>query len=295
MRGKQGCHTVKILSGGITPAGAGKTCGNSDYNVKFKDHPRRCGENALSVTALSVHAGSPPQVRGKPPEGTVNLKTKRITPAGAGKTKNQSRLFRDIRDHPRRCGENIYTKSSARQRIGSPPQVRGKPTLLPVCIDRVRITPAGAGKTRCFSNHGWLTRDHPRRCGENREHPHGVYVLAGSPPQVRGKHIYEKLRKAKNRITPAGAGKTHAFARVHRPSKDHPRRCGENSMFFKSWLVNSGSPPQVRGKPRASAWGVRAGGITPAGAGKTDLRFANLEGAEDHPRRCGENQVTLRD
>ena len=173
--------------------------------------------------------------------------------------------------------------------------MRGKRSFSNGTVSSRRITPAGAGKTARRHGQPENQKDHPRRCGENEKPIAALSRHSGSPPQVRGKHIYEKLRKAKNRITPAGAGKTHAFARVHRPSKDHPRRCGENSMFFKSWLVNSGSPPQVRGKPRASAWGVRAGGITPAGAGKTDLRFANLEGAEDHPRRCGENQVTLRD
>ena len=34
----------------------------------------------------------------------------------------------------------------------------------------------------------------------------------GSPPQVRGKLNYYLARKLRERITPAGAGKTHTFA-----------------------------------------------------------------------------------
>ena len=32
--------------------------------------------------------------------------SRRITPAGAGKTEIQYMLDREIKDHPRRCGEN---------------------------------------------------------------------------------------------------------------------------------------------------------------------------------------------
>ena len=53
-----------------------------------------------------------------------------------------------------------------------------------------------------------------------------------------------------------------------------------------------GSPPQVRGKPLFSALGGNNSGITPAGAGKT-AAVGKLDNAVwDHPRRCGENQMT---
>ena len=53
------------------------------------------------------------------------------------------------------------------------------------------------------------------------------------------------------RITPAGAGKTQSDRPAAGPCTDHPRRCGENQL----------------GTSVASA----LGGITPAGAGKTDI------------------------
>ncbi len=54
-----------------------------------------------------------------------------------------------------------------------------------------------------------------------------------------------------------------------------------------------GSPPQVRGKHYTNGVDVALAGITPAGAGKTRIEITNPEGAQDHPRRCGENYGNL--
>ena len=50
-----------------------------------------------------------------------------------------------------------------------------------------------------------------------------------------------------------------------------------------------GSPPQVRGKPRRPRQCRSHRRITPAGAGKTGIVAHADVLAEDHPRRCGEN------
>ena len=94
------------------------------------------------------------------------------------------------------------------------------------------------------------TLDHPRRCGENTRFATENCVVAGSPPQVRGKLGEWEQRKPIYRITPAGAGKT---ARVHPELfavKDHPRRCGENFPIVFAVF--------------------QCARITPAGAGKTN-------------------------
>ena len=71
----------------------------------------------------------------------------------------------------------------------------------------VRITPAGAGKTRLFCIAIIMFKDHPRRCGENiKVEPVGISEQ-GSPPQVRGKHCDKEEVRMRDRITPAGAGK----------------------------------------------------------------------------------------
>ena len=116
----------------------------------------------------------------------------------------------------------------------------------------------------------------------------------GSPPQVRGKPIFQSLYFSKPRITPAGAGKTITVMCKIIIDKDHPRRCGENyhlSIYERNII---GSPPQVRGKPLSLLVLLRHTRITPAGAGKTHHQFPILRECQDHPRRCGENYLWRR-
>ena len=97
----------------------------------------------------------------------------------------------------------------------------------------------------------------------------------GSPPQVRGKHFFARHPQPPARITPAGAGKTYAFARGKAFRQDHPRRCGENVPLRQQRASCRGSPPQVRGKPDDDVYSRHKIRITPAGAGKTKPLSAN--------------------
>ena len=54
-------------------------------------------------------------------------------------------------------------------------------------VDGLRITPACAGKTTSHWFIYFLTKDHPRMCGENLALPAGKRTIVGSPPHVRGK------------------------------------------------------------------------------------------------------------
>ncbi len=152
---------------------------------------------------------------------------------------------------------------------GSPPQVRGKLTAIPLSARSMRITPAGAGKTHAGWGDNLLDKDHPRRCGENVIAICTQSVDMGSPPQVRGKPVTKQLWPRRVGITPAGAGKTGFASPSCRILKDHPRRCGENSTRNRRCFVSLGSPPQVRGKLSCGISGGSGAGITPAGAGKT--------------------------
>ena len=171
--------------------------------------------------------------------------------------------------------------------------MRGKLSATPHCRIQGRITPAGAGKTMKEVPCVCVDEDHPRRCGENSACTGFCTVLGGSPPQVRGKHAAQKARFLTLRITPAGAGKTvHHHAPAER-GEDHPRRCGENKPLDKAAQRDSGSPPQVRGKPRKVNLSACRQRITPAGAGKTSFPFSVSGAHWDHPRRCGENRDSL--
>ena len=179
---------------------------------------------------MKLETGSPPQVRGKRKRGTNDGKSKRITPAGAGKTSLPDCVGMEKEDHPRRCGENVVKTENKIVVPGSPPQVRGKRSILRIGREPPRITPAGAGKTLSRSSSMYAQKDHPRRCGENWKLDLENAWEAGSPPQVRGKRLHIFLVYFLQRITPAGAGKTPTRTDMTAQREDHPRRCGENGI-----------------------------------------------------------------
>ena len=86
MRGKHCKDSFVSVGIGITPACAGKTKEAKSSTVSARDHPRVCGENALSLLRVELFTGSPPRVRGKPYGVNQESKNIRITPACAGKT-----------------------------------------------------------------------------------------------------------------------------------------------------------------------------------------------------------------
>ena len=228
-------------------------------------------------------------MRGKPLRSQVRYLAHRITPAGAGKTREEIVCLSGAEDHPRRCGENLWAICAKVIKVGSPPQVRGKPSLVGFMGGCLGITPAGAGKTKAYF---WVyspSWDHPRRCGENARELYQEQYALGSPPQVRGKLIQAIVDALPQRITPAGAGKTVPTTCSLRFLWDHPRRCGENFGGAFAKPTKRGSPPQVRGKPPRVLLTFACLGITPAGAGKTQAATVQVTLSKDHPRRCGEN------
>ena len=228
-------------------------------------------------------------MRGKLTEGLYSDANVRITPAGAGKTQSRKARRLSAKDHPRRCGENQLLTLHTTKTLGSPPQVRGKLLQSTLRLLLFRITPAGAGKTPTVRPMYVISRDHPRRCGENVVEVLFESKSEGSPPQVRGKRETGGKMNVSWRITPAGAGKTLCRRFLRCGATDHPRRCGENASAEGLNLREKGSPPQVRGKlPPLVDFGSTFR-ITPAGAGKTETIKAIAAADPDHPRRCGEN------
>ena len=137
-------------------------------------------------------------------------------------------------------------------------------------LQLMRITPAGAGKTKSSSVRLFAHRDHPRGCGENYLFRFYMTPSEGSPPRMRGKPPAPEQEQPVVGITPADAGKTVQCSVAFWPKKDHPRGCGENitSSGYKSSTV--GSPPRMRGKLSQSPRDAELNRITPAGAGKTN-------------------------
>ena len=126
MRGKHETELARHDRHGITPADAGKTAVVKQAAAIAWDHPRGCGENYARAIMLMLLLGSPPRMRGKPADAATTPAPTRITPADAGKTGGAVSRRRYHQDHPRGCGENLYSEHYSVRLQGSPPRMRGK-------------------------------------------------------------------------------------------------------------------------------------------------------------------------
>ena len=90
MRGKVFIVVKALSAAGITPAHAGKSFWKHIHVNQGQDHPRTCGEKAdMSLDSIYT-TGSPPHMRGKGISKKTTIKSKRITPAHAGKRLKES-------------------------------------------------------------------------------------------------------------------------------------------------------------------------------------------------------------
>ena len=187
-------------------------------------------------------------MRGKVFGGRSDHVGYRITPAYAGKSTLLHRKSFCAKDHPRVCGEKSVDVFASFLNPGSPPRMRGKDPDNPVIKQRLRITPAYAGKRQRSGRKEKGTGDHPRVCGEK-----GVYALLytglwGSPPRMRGKVRGHPVDIVHSGITPAYAGKSAPKKWITCGRWDHPRVCGEKRGTSINAATKTGSPPRMRGK-----------------------------------------------
>ena len=130
------------------------------------------------------------------------------------------------------------------------------------------ITPAYAGKRTKSSRCPPRMWDHPRVCGEKNLCILRRVEIPGSPPRMRGKAPTKTGCSCPGGITPAYAGKRTLFCLAGRRNRDHPRVCGEKSMYSGVFYE------RYR--------------ITPAYAGKSFPAGCPRSRSRDHPRVCGE-------
>ena len=148
--------------------------------------------------------------------------------------------------------------------------MRGKDPADSVIVEKIRITPAYAGKRIPSVLSDFKHRDHPRLCGEKHQFLHCLQGLLGSPPPMRGKERKSGVHRDSSRITPAYAGKSSGLWNREWKRKDHPRLCGEKlPTYIEAYLLS---------------------GITPAYAGKSISFRQSSHTHEDHPRLCGEKR-----
>ena len=146
------------------------------------------------------------------------------------------------------CGEKYCCVQKLYTPLGSPPRVRGKGWML------------------LWSDYD--VEDHPRVCGEKSHHYADKETFRGSPPRVRGKVFLLNAMHSPCGITPACAGKRKYGYKCCNNGEDHPRVCGEKKARDRKRILESGSPPRVRGKDNGDCVEVLRDRITPACAGK---------------------------
>ena len=216
----------------------------------------------------------------------------RLIPAHAGKTGDRFNLSGVGEAHPRSRGENASRDAHSSEPTGSSPLTRGKRERRRDPIAGARLIPAHAGKTVSCLRGCRPQRAHPRSRGENDPgglRPRGI---GGSSPLTRGKHEKSYPVPLVPWLIPAHAGKTGLAAAVDRLRAAHPRSRGENQSTRRPALLQRGSSPLTRGKPRLLQAGGLLRRLIPAHAGKTDSRRRTGRWCRAHPRSRGENTRT---
>ena len=133
------------------------------------------------------------------------------------------------------------------------------------------IIPAYAGNTCRNGTRGCCTWDHPRVCGEHWLIAFASAAISGSSPRMRGTPTCAENHVHICGIIPAYAGNTGRCSRRRRCSWDHPRVCGEHSMYPSILRDEWGSSPRMRGTHVYKTVGGVLCGIIPAYAGNTPL------------------------
>ena len=89
-RGKDERHFLELVTGGITPAWAGKSGYKPAPDRRNGDHPRVGGEKFFHLNKLRGDRGSPPRGRGKDIRLGAGKALGGITPAWAGKSSRRT-------------------------------------------------------------------------------------------------------------------------------------------------------------------------------------------------------------
>ena len=169
--------------------------------------------------------------------------------------------------------------------------MRGKQRRPPRRVESRGLIPAHAGKTAGDGDSVPMMWAHPRACGENSEYEVFGISERGSSPRMRGKRIRLQVGGDSARLIPAHAGKTWGSLSAARPSRAHPRACGENGTVADKAVYVFGSSPRMRGKPFRLCEQTFYDGLIPAHAGKTSLLYPHRCARKAHPRACGENTL----
>ena len=147
LRGTRLPPSGHFFRAGIIPALAGNTRRHDAPSYPARDHPRACGEHPSLLIRAMVCLGSSPRLRGTPRTGRSTNRSRGIIPALAGNTTSVDLERYPVGDHPRACGEHVFSRPWRRPGRGSSPRLRGTPRRPRGCARQRGIIPALAGNT----------------------------------------------------------------------------------------------------------------------------------------------------
>ena len=106
---------------------------------------------------------------------------------------------------------------------------------------------------------------------------------------MRGAQTPPRAEFGSSGIIPADVGSTQKSSAWWIENKDHPRGCGEHTLWCRRQWSELGSSPRMRGALSLVLSILVGDGIIPADAGSTGRRLRRWEHGRDHPRGCGEH------
>ncbi len=109
--------------------------------------PRVYGENLFWMRSFSKSLGRSPRIRGKLPEGDLDVQIPRSIPAYTGKTPKSASPPPSDKVDPRVYGENLNVNKTISCHRGRSPRIRGKHEIEPGDEPVERSIPAYTGKT----------------------------------------------------------------------------------------------------------------------------------------------------
>ncbi len=228
-RGGPGLNPFVHFLHRLIPAGAGRTAFRVAVDAIGRAHPRWRGEDLVVLVRTTKIYGSSPLARG----GPTHLQMCRW--AGGA--------------HPRWRGEDGLIATAGLLVAGSSPLARGGPGLSPFRGLVVGLIPAGAGRTPPPSSRYSPPWAHPRWRGEDVHADVRPESHDGSSPLVRGGHAPDRWWWVRDRLIPAGAGRTPGGHDLHRRRWAHPRWRGEDDSPGCPGAAAGGSSPLARGGP----------------------------------------------
>ena len=208
MRGRGVTDLDQLITPGITPAHAGKSCLALLSTAKRRNYPRSCGEEPRSRIFRAVCVELPPLMRGRARNARNPLRMGGITPAHAGKSLTLFLCSLTQWNYPRSCGEEARTALVLFFQWELPPLMRGRARPPQPKQSNTGITPAHAGKSGCDEELRIRHRNYPRSCGEEAMNSRAFWIYQELPPLMRGRDLTLGLIASQMGITPAHAGKS---------------------------------------------------------------------------------------